>query len=81
MELIRFIGKTTTNSTSGYTGRGTEYPQIVLTKISNSSSEATVKTKTIDDNIDITIDWTPLYGELNERSICCSFRWRNAKCY
>ena len=64
LEQVRFIGKTTTNSTSGFTGWGTKYIEKNLQKISDISSSSTVTTTKDNGVVNITMNWTSLYGEL-----------------
>lgn len=72
------IGENTKNSTSGYTGTGTEYIWKELDKISDISSESTEDTLTynlpyIKEGEDYYLidgrkfNWTKLYGTLGER--------------
>lgn len=64
LEQVRFIGKTTANSTSGFTGWGTKYIEKNLQKISDISSSSTVTTTNDNGVVNITMNWTSLYGEL-----------------
>lgn len=75
-----WIGENTDNSIAGYTGTGLEYIWEEVDKVSNLSWEETqVETSQNDQEavaFERKIDWTSLYGNLEERNISIHFNGR-----
>lgn len=75
-----WIGENTDNSRAGYTGTGLEYIWEEVDKVSNLSWEET-QVETSQNNQEAVaferkIDWTSLYGNLEERNISIHFNGR-----
>ena len=75
-----WIGENTDNSIAGYTGTGLEYIWEEVDKVSNLSWEET-QVETSQNNQEAVaferkIDWTSLYGNLEERNISIHFNGR-----
>lgn len=75
-----WIGENTDNSIAGYTGTGLEYIWEEVDKVSNLSWEET-QLETSQNNQEAVaferkIDWTSLYGNLEERNISIHFNGR-----